>query len=355
MRAAPAGPILALAIAAASAVAAPLASPSRVALEVDASEAEAVLAILALAPAERLGADAAWERLLESEPYVRLKRREISMNREFSDEDFRAFVLSPGLAVRAADLRRTLASWVGADLGAVAERILPYLPPDARVRAKVYPVIKPRTNSFVFETDTDPAIFVYLDPEQSPTAFANTIAHECHHVGYADTGRRYDAAIASLPGPARKAAEWMGAFGEGLAVLAAAGSSGVHPMQDFPEEELVRWDQDMRYVDQQVATLDRFFLDAVDAGFARPEVADHVAFTFFGYRGPWYTVGHRMAVVVERCYGREALLACMADPRALLATYDAALEAGAEPGAARWSPRLLEAVGACPVEAALPR
>ena len=59
------------------------------------------------------------------------------------------------------------------------------------------------------------------------------MAHESHHIGFAEAGRRYDAQIASLPEDARKAAAWMGAFGEGLAVLAAAGGPDVHPMRNF--------------------------------------------------------------------------------------------------------------------------
>ena len=68
-------------------------------------------------------------------------------------EAFREFVLSPELATRRSELRRTLDAWKRADLGAAAERVLPYLPAEARVRAKVYPVVKPRDNSFVFEAD----------------------------------------------------------------------------------------------------------------------------------------------------------------------------------------------------------
>lgn len=239
----------------------------------------------------------------ESEPYVRLKRREASLRRGFSDEDFRRFVLSPELARQAEALRDTLETWKRTDLRAVAERILPYLPKGASVRAKVYPVIKPRSNSFVFEADSDAAIFLYLDPQQSQSDFANTVAHESHHIGYADASKRYDERIQALPENARKAAQWLGALGEGLAVLAAAGSPSVHPMEDFKAEERVRWDQDMKYFEQQLGQLDQFLRDVAGGGFARPEVADHVAFTFFGYRGPWYTVGYRLGALVLEAVG----------------------------------------------------
>lgn len=37
-------------------------------------------------------------------------------------------------------------------------------------------------------------------------------------------------------------------------------------------------------------------------------------YSFFGVQGAWYTVGYRMAVIVERREGRPALVECMSDP-----------------------------------------
>lgn len=329
--------------------AASAAETDRVQLTLDASEAEQVLAIAEKRAAGKEVSAADWQALFASEPYVRLKKREQSMRREFDDNDFRRFVFSDDLAKRAPALRRTLEAWKQADLRAAAARVLPYLPKDARIRAKVYPVVKPKANSFVFEAATDPAIFLYLDPEQTASDFANTVAHESHHVGFSSAAAAYAERVKTLPENARAAAQWMGAFGEGLAVLAAAGSPDVHPMQDFPEADRTRWDQDAKVFEQQMGMLELFFLDLVDGGFAKPEVADRVALTFFGYRGPWYTVGYRMGVVVEKRFGRAALVQCMAEPRLLLARYN---EAANETNAAGketlpvWSAAVLTAVGA---------
>jgi Putative zinc dependent peptidase (DUF5700) len=332
-----------------AAAAAPAAEPDRVQLTLDTSEAELVLAIVEKRAAGKEVSAADWQALFASEPYARLKQRETSMRREFDDNDFRRFVFSDALGKRAAALRRTLDAWKQADLRAAAARVLPYLPKDARIRAKVYPVVKPKTNSFVFEAATDPAIFLYLDPDQSASDFANTVAHESHHVGFNAASAAYAERIKALPPNARAAAQWLGAFGEGLAVLAAAGSPEVHPMQDFPDADRTRWEQDLKFFEQHLRQLELFLLDLVDGGFAKPEVADRVALTFFGYRGPWYTVGYRMGVVVEKRFGRAVLVQCMADPRLLLARYnDAANEinqAGKETLPV-WSAALLTAVGA---------
>jgi Putative zinc dependent peptidase (DUF5700) len=337
--------LIAILLLAASAIA-----ENRVQFKLDTSEAEAVLAIVDKHGTGNTVNDADWQRLFTAEPYVRLKKREAGMHRDFTDSDFKDFVLSADVAKRAPQLRRTLDDWKKIDLLAIGNRILPYLPADAQVHAKVYPVIKPKTNSFVFETDTpNPAIFLYLDPEESQSEFGNIVAHESHHIGFSDANKRYEEKIKSLPENAHKAAEWMGAFGEGLAVLAAAGSADVHPMHDFKPDQRTRWDQDFKFVDQELIQVNQFFLDVINGGFAKPEVADHVAFTFFGYRGPWYTVGYLMGSMVEKRYGRAVLVECMSDPRKLLAKYN---EAAAEQNAAGkgqklplWSPEVLKAVG----------
>lgn len=148
-------------------------------------EAEAVLAVLTKKKAGEAITDADWQRVFQSEGYVRLKQRETSMQRPFEDADFKTFVLSDQLSARLPALAETLTRWRQADLTRAARLTLAYLPKDASIRAKIYPVIKPRDNSFVFDVKTDPAIFLYLDPSVSREKFENTLAHELHHISQA--------------------------------------------------------------------------------------------------------------------------------------------------------------------------
>jgi hypothetical protein len=74
---------------------------------------------------------------------------------------------------------------------------------------------------------------------------------------------------------------------------------------------------------------------------------DAKAYTFFGLQGPWYTVGYKMAVTIEKQYGRARLIECMTDIRQLLPTYNqAAIEQSKKTGEAPvlWSPELVEAI-----------
>lgn len=295
--------------------------PNRVNLKLDISEAEAVLTILDKRSQHADVTETDWQKLFSTAPYRRLKQRELSMHRPFTDEEFMKFVAT--LDSRRDQLRETLRQWQSADLQAVAQRPLRYLPPQATIRCDVYPVIKPQSNSFVFEAATAPAIFLYLDPKKSRAEFENTVAHEAHHIGLSSLDAAYEEEIKSLPEDARKAARWMGALGEGMAVLAAAGSPDVSPMADFPERDQVLWDLEAERFDVNLDELNQFFLDTVH-GDLRNDAVAHEGSIFFGYRGPWYTVGYRMAVTIERELGRPALVATLADPREFVARYNEA-------------------------------
>jgi hypothetical protein len=244
----------------------------RVKIKMDTTEAESVVAVLHKRAAGKIIDSADWKRIFDSTPYIRLKKREASMHRDFTDDDFKKFVLSEALLKQAPSLQKTLFNWKRKDLKDAADRALHYLPKQAKLSA---------------------------------------------------------------------------AFGEGQAVLAAAGSPQVHPMQDFKPADRIRWNQDMEGFSSNVRTLDSFFLDILRGAFKDKDAIDHVAFSFFGYRGPWYTVGYRMSTVVEEHFGREALINCMLDPRQLLVKYNQAAERqNANPGEhlPTWSPQLIQAL-----------
>lgn len=312
-------------------------------------EADAVVAVLAKKMRGETVTTEDWDRLFSSEGYLRLKKREAELKRAFEDSEFQAFVLSEDLFSRASALRDTLEHWKQADLTGAAQRALAYLPAGTRLRASVYPVIKPQTNSFVFEVTTDPAIFLYLDPRQTEAQFENTVAHELHHIGYASAcASKLESGVLAEASPnVRAVLEWIGAFGEGVAMLAAAGGPEAHPHAASPPEDQARWEQDVANFDADLRRVESFFFDLLDARLADPEKIREAGFSFFGVQGPWYTVGWRMAVTVEQVYGRAELIGCLCDPAKFLLSYNRAAEAQHPAGPGRpalWSPRLLEAI-----------
>ncbi|MGD0600263.1 MAG: DUF5700 domain-containing putative Zn-dependent protease [Terriglobales bacterium] len=336
-----------------------LAASDRVQLTLDTSEADQVLAILALRNQGKPVADSEWQKLFATAPYQRLKQREKAIGesfhdptRAFTDDDFRRFVLSADLLPRAAALSSTLDRWRKADLRQDATRVLAYLPADAALHAKVYPVIKPVTNSFVWDLSSDPTIFLYLDPEVSREKFENNVTHELHHIGLGSVGPIYNKKIAALPEPAHTAADWMGSFGEGFAMLAAAGGPDVDPHAASSPTEHARWEHDMGQFNDDLRAVNQFFLDILNAKFASNDAIGEKAGSFFGIQGPWYTVGYKMSVMVEKRFGRPALIGTMLDPRCLLMLYN---RAAAEQNAAGkaplplWSEDVLSAVhtGSC--------
>lgn len=325
------------------------ATPAGLDVHLVTDEAEAVLAILGKRRAGRPVAEADWARVFASEGYVRLKQRETSMKRPFGDDDFKTFVLSEQLAGRARLLEETLERWKRADVTSAARRALAYLPAGARIRAKIYPVIKPRENSFVFGLPDDPAIFLYLDPATGREKFENTLAHELHHVGYGGSCPPAQAAaeVGRLPPDAQTVLKWVGAFGEGFAVLAAAGGPDTHPHASSDPAERARWDRDVANFNDDLKKLETFFVNILEGRLSEEEV-QNTASSFYGEQGPWYTVGWKMAALIEKTYGRAKLVEALCDRRKLLSTYnEAAAKHNRQSRAplALWSATVVDRVG----------
>ena len=313
-------------------------------LEIVTDEADAALQILELRRSGRPIGEDVWRRLYATEGYRRLKAREAAMRRAFEDSSFRAFLLSDTLLGRAPALRRTLDAWKRVPPAGAAAKARAYLPGSTPLRARVYLLIKPRTNSFVFEVDTDPAIMLYLDPARTPAQLENTIAHELHHIGYAAACRdpedsTADSALATARG-------WLGAFGEGVAMLAAAGGPDAHPHAVSPPEDRTRWDRDVANAGADVRRLEAFFLDLLDRRLTDPDSTREAAMAFFGVQGPWYTVGWIMATTIERTAGRAALVETLCDPPALLRRYNDAARRSRAPALPLWSEDLLARLSA---------
>jgi hypothetical protein len=261
-----------------------------------------------------------WKELFNTDGYKRLKSREEGMQRPFTDSAFRAFILSDTLAARATALRTAFDQWAKADIRAASAKALAYLPDNARIAATVYVVVKPKTNSFVWDLDKDPAIFLYLDPTQNGAQFENIVAHELHHVGFPGA----DSAIGPLSTRNRVAAEWTRAFSEGFAMLAAAGGPDVHPHAVSSPADRARWDADMKNFNRDLKLVEAFFLGVITGKLETPDQIYAEAEKFYGVQGPWYTVGWKMGATIEKKFGRAEVVACMIDPWRLLTKYNEA-------------------------------
>jgi len=312
-------------------------SQPRVDVHLVTDEAEAVMSILDKRAAKQQPAETDWQRLFTTEGFIRLQKRENSMHRSLTQDEMKQFVLSDDLLAKRAVLGRVLADWKHADLTHAASLALAYLPANAKIRAKIYPVIKPSKNSFVFETDTDPAIFKYIE-EEPRSEFERTMSHELHHVGFTVC----DDDTSALPKNIQQTINWIGAFGEGHAVLAASGGPDNPPQERHAKE----WKDEMAKFDTNFHDVESFLLDVAEKRLTGEDVPKK-GFTFFGLLGPWYTVGWKMDVVIEKTFGREALINAMCHPRTYLGTYNRAAELWEKKTGEklpRWSKQLVDAV-----------
>ncbi|HSJ31651.1 MAG TPA: DUF5700 domain-containing putative Zn-dependent protease [Longimicrobiales bacterium] len=323
---------------------------SRVDVTIVTDEADAVVRILALRAAGRTPAAQDWDRLFQSEGYRRLQQRELAMQRPFEDTSFQAFALSDSLLLRADALRRTLDAWRRVDASSAAARAFRYLPQHAIVRARIYPVIKPRSNSFVFEPRTNPAIFLYLDPSLSSAQFENTLTHELHHIGIANACADTSTDTTVAPG-IQSVIDWMGAFAEGRAMLAAAGAAGVHPHATSEAAERAVWERDLARAHDDMRRMEEFYFDLIE-GRLTEEEAGARGFTFIATatvpQGAFYTLGWLMAATIETEFGRDRLVASTCDARMFIGDYQrAAIRRNRAAGDSRplWSEELLRRIG----------
>jgi len=300
------------------------AQPIRVQIVSD--EAKGILAVLEKKKKNQAISDADWQNIFKSEGYIRLKKRELSFKRPFEDEDFKQFVLSDDLLRRFELLKNTLLAWEKANISDSARSALKYLPKHSQIHAKIYPVIKPRENSFVFEVEENPAIFLYLDPNVTKEQFENNLAHELHHIGYgtACPSGETDAEIKRFSEEKQTVLKWTTGFGEGLAMLAAAGSPTTHPHKFSKLKDRERWDRDVQNFNQDLKKVEAFFMDVLAKRLTGDKI-NETAFSFFGTQGAWYTVGWKMSVVIEKTLGRKKLIEVFCDHRNLLRTYNEAV------------------------------
>jgi hypothetical protein len=327
-----------------SAAARPVNAARRVGLVLDSSEADQALQILDKEHEGRRVDAADWARLFAAQPYQWLKGREASLGRGFTDDQFKQFLESREAQASRAVWRRTLAGMKRADMVAIGKHVLAWLPPGAALHARVFPEIKPLKNSFVWSKEGEgPAIFLAIQ-EQSPDSFENTVAHELHHIGLESLAARQQALQAPLPERVKRAMTWMGAFGEGEAMLAAVGSNQRHPHWEDDALTRARWDSDMMHFNSDLTAVQQLLLDILDGKLTDQTEIRKRAAPFWGVQGAWYTVGYEMAVLVEKRYGRAAFNDCLLDPRLLLVRYnEVAREANAAGASlATWSPELLE-------------
>ena len=289
-------------------------------------QADAALAIMErLAAGDAVTADH-WSSLWQSEGYTRLLEREAAMGRdEGFGEKLEAWLSDPAIHGNVAAWRAAVERFRSFDANGPGNRAAAYLPDGVELEASFYPVIKHTTNTFVYDLDNDPAIFMTVDPDDSALFVESVLAHELHHVGYAQCPEQDD--LPSLSEEQRWVVRYLGIFGEGIATLATAGGPLTHPHFYSTPDEWAVWERDVANVDDDHARIETFFLRVLDGRIPAAERTGTV-FSFIASpdvpQGPAYTLGWKMAALIERTLGRERLVDAICDPREFLTLYNEA-------------------------------
>lgn len=289
-------------------------------------EADTALGIIHAHRAGEPIPESRWSALFRTHGYVHLKEREAAMGRAFTDSSFQAFLTSDSLGARLPVLAPAVGALERIDVATAASLALAYLPAGTPLRARLYLEIKPITNTFVFTgADSVPSIFLYAQTSETTAQLQNTLAHELHHIGTEAACRSQQQGDSTTSSPAiGMLLDYISAFGEGRAMLAAAGGPEVHPHAEDPDSLRARWDRDLARVPADMQDLASFFSDVVQRRITSADSVKRRGNSYFGYQGPWYTVGWLMASTVERQFGRAALVGTLCRPADFLAQYNRA-------------------------------
>lgn len=311
----------------ASSVAIAEAQTSASTLRVEYEECDAVVRII---EKKRLDADITdgdWKKIFSSEGYRLWKQRAELIHRGLSDQDFKKFVLSDSLSTSYDSLSRTLAELRAWNSRNALHNALAYLPAGTTITANVHLLIAPPPSAYVSRgLNGTPAVVVNLQSDRSAAKIENLIAHELFHIGYSAILKSITRDIAvdtSLPSNYLSVILEIASLSEGMATLAAAGAPDNHPHHASTPEGRKRWDVNMQSFDSHFNAIDRFFLDMIGGGLTQDEIVEMDS-SFHGYLGPWYTVGWKVSVTIEKALGRTTLIECIKDPRKLPAAYNQA-------------------------------
>jgi hypothetical protein len=137
-----------------------------------------------------------------------------------------------------------------------------------------------------------------------------------------------------------------------MAMLAAAGGSNVHPHAASEPEQWTIWERDVANFGGDLPQIEAFFQALLNGTLPAAEQRPAL-FAFINTnevpQGAFYTVGWKMAAMVERVHGREQVVRAVCDPRILLQNYNEI--AGAHPRSdggslPLWSESFLRRIGA---------
>lgn len=312
-------------------------------------ESEAVLAIINKLNSNENVTQEDWKKLFSSEGYQRVKEREGFGRHPLTDDNFKAFVQSDSVIMRADAYTKMLNERTHTDFYALAKRTLQYLPSGTSLRLKVCIVIKPDINSYPYTLgDREKGIIVYITPDQNQKYFENTVKHELFHAGNSNIcSRKHEYNYFNqLKGGKREAVMTSYTLFEGVAVLAAAGSWNIHPLESGTKEEIAQWDKYVLNFNTDLKKIEKFLFDILNNRLKEDEI-NRIDSVLRGPRGPWYVDGWKMAATIERIYGRDKVIECICDPRRFMKVYNMAAKVykkSSNEHLELWSESLIEAL-----------
>lgn len=263
-----------------------------------------------------------WNKLFHTQGFQLLEKRESEMNEGIKKSEFKGYIIDKIASDGYLPYEKSLDKLNKLDLDEIIESTKDYLPDNTNLDTDIIPVIKPQKNSFIHKINDKLVLFLYLEPDIIKEKMENKLIHELHHIGFDYVYQNSD--YSYLLKPAQKVIEWTNAFGEGFAMLAAAQGLENHPNK-FDEDLKSKWDKNMENYNKDFHKIQNFLLTILEGHFADERKLYNRGFQLMtnnGGQGSWYTVGYKIAVVIEKTASRDLLIKCMQDLTQLYCHYN---------------------------------
>ena len=277
--------------------------------------------------------------------------KHISETQALTPENIKRYITSAEFKAQTAAFQFSLREWRNAHHQLIEHRLDEYLPPEGQLPLTVVAVLAPGFTHAEFDTNSaSPQVFVPLLPSMLHMQVETYVGEQAYLLASAITIKSLRPHYDRMTGSVRLAVEYITEFRRGIALLAGIGGPGLHVCATCPRAERQQWDNDFVAFSADLRTLDKLLLATAlaetDLEGQRSQL-DSVGVV------PWQVVGYRMAVMIERHYGRKVVPNLLRDPRMLLELYNrAAVEDNAAGAVDKplplWSPELMRLLGLPP-------
>jgi hypothetical protein len=286
-------------------------------VHIDLSEAEAMLSAAKASRDNNQIGNAQLESILRTSA-----AKHLSGTHTLTADSIKRYAADTEISTQIDELQFSLREWRIASLQQIEHRVGQYLPSEGQISLTVIVVLAPGFTVAEFDTASiPPRVFVPLLPSMFHMRIETYVGEQVYLLASAIPAKALHPHYDQMTDSVRLAVGYTTEFRRGIALLAGDGSIGLHICATCPLAERQQWDNNLAEFSKDLLVLDKLLLTTalaesdIEGQRLKLDAIDAVQ---------WQVVGYRMAVMIERHYGRKVVPNLVRDPRMLLELYNLA-------------------------------